>query len=77
MLSGRPPRKDNNIMNKPNEDLEIDIEEAIRLYAIDQIVTEEDIAPLEFTSYEDADLIEERYVDDEENYNEVDLDAFL
>jgi len=64
-------------MNKPNEDLEIDIEEAIRLYAIDQIVTEEDIAPLEFTSYEDADLIEERYVDDEENYNEVDLDAFL
>lgn len=59
------------------EKLEFDVEEAMRLYAIDQIANEEDLEPLEFSSLEEADLIEDAYVDEEVDYNEIDLDTFL
>ena len=60
-----------------NENLEKELEEAMRLHAIEQLTNEEDIKPLQFTSYEEADLIEDTYVDEEVDYNEVDLDNFL
>jgi len=60
-----------------NENLEKELEEAMRLHAIDQLSKEGDLEPLEFTSYEEANLIEDAYVDEEVDYNEVDLDNFL
>ncbi len=60
-----------------NENLKKELEEAMRLHAIDQLNNEGDLKPLEFTSYEDADLIEDTYVDEEVDYNEVNLDNFL
>ena len=59
------------------ENSESDLNEAIRLFAIDEILGEGDISPLPFSSLDEADLIEETYVDEEINYNEVDLDTFL
>lgn len=66
-------------MNKPKEDIEVevDVEDVIRQIAIDKIVTEEELKMSEFSSLDDSDLVEDRYVDDEEDYNEIDLDAFL
>ena len=49
----------------------------MRLHAIEQLTNEEDLKPLQFTSYEEANLIEDTYVDEEVDYNEVDLDNFL
>ena len=60
-----------------NENLEKELEEAMRLHAIEQLTNEEDLKPLQFTSYEEANLIEDTYVDEEVDYNEVDLDNFL
>ncbi len=66
-------------MNKPKEDIEVDVdvEDVIRQIAIDNIVTEGELKMSEFSSLDDSDLVEDRYVDDEEDYNEIDLDAFL
>lgn len=66
-------------MNKPKEDIEVDVdvEDVIRQIAIDNIVTEDELKMSEFSSLDDSDLVEDRYVDDEEDYNEIDLDAFL
>ena len=55
----------------------LDVEDVIRQIAIDKIVTEEELKMSEFSSLDDSDLVEDRYVDDEEDYNEIDLDAFL
>ena len=66
-------------MNKPKEDIEVDVdvEDVIRQIAIDNIVTEDELKMSEFSSLDDSDLVEDRYVDDEEDYNEIDLDAFF
>ncbi len=59
------------------ENNESDLDKAIRLFEIDEILNECDLSPLPFSSLDDTNLVEETYVDEEVDYNEVDLDAFL
>lgn len=56
---------------------EIDILDTIRISKIEHILCEEDIDPLPFVSLDETTLVEDTHVDEEVNYNEVDLDTFL
>lgn len=56
---------------------EIDILDAIRLGKIEHILCEEDINPLPFASLDETTLVEDTHVDEEVDYNEIDLDTFL
>lgn len=64
-------------MKKEEEELDVDVKEAMRLYAIDQLTKENDLGPWPFSSLHETDLVEDDYVDEEIDYNEVDLDTFL
>lgn len=64
-------------MNNQEKSIDVEIEEVMRQYAITKIIEEKELEPLAFVSLEDEELLEERYVDDEEDYNEINLETFL
>ncbi len=64
-------------MDNQEKSIDVEIEEVMRQYAITKIIEEKELEPLAFVSLEDEELLEERYVDDEEDYNEINLETFL
>lgn len=53
------------------------VDDVIRMLKIEEILTSDSISNLPFESLDETDLIEDTYVDEEVDYNEVNLDNFL
>ncbi len=56
---------------------EDNVEDVIRMLKIEEVLTSDSISNLPFESLDETDLIEDTYVDDEVDYDEINLENFM